>query len=333
MYLVGRILIGFLVMHIDENKSDWFQTIAGSIVQVDDDKIVNYLTHLFYQLVKQNVELSYLLITKRFESLGRKNFLESFWHELVNQNHELFHEQLTKWFNAENRNIHSAILKLTSLSEIHEHDFALSEKVLTTINSSEKLYVAMKIAGYMYSKEHLQSLIISLVRSVKEDEANLLAELYDIFYSYVIYNYRSTLDMISEEAKKENTPSHIANFYDQLEKAYEIYFQNFSLIKSHSELSHDSPLSQHLQYYKQQQLSVGLKESQKHSFMDSMKKVQLHSNNWASRNSSENQHHIRTLEKFGISVEFPAGEIYNPILQESKRRLYQRIKKHEINID
>src|SRR5690606_29020572 len=107
----------------------------------------------------------------------------------------------------------------------------------------------------------------------------------------------------------------------------------FSLIKSHPELSHDSLLAQHIQYYKQQQLSAGLKESKSRSFMETMKNVQIHSNNWATRNSSENRHNVRPLGTFGVSVEFPSGEIYNPILQESKRRSYQSIKKHEINID
>src|SRR5690606_8634263 len=138
---------------------------------------------------------------------------------------------------------------------------------------------------------------------------------------------------IKEELKREDIPIHIVNFYEQLEKAYDTYFHNLSLIKIHPELSHNRLLSQHIQYYKQQQFSGGLKESKRGSFLDTLKNVQIHSNNWAIRRPSEKKHDVKPLGKFGVSIEFPSGEIYNPVLQESKRRFYQSVMKHEININ
>ncbi|MDF2849984.1 MAG: hypothetical protein K0S31_669 [Sphingobacterium multivorum] len=326
-------LTEFLTTNIIDNQSEWFRTISSQVIQANNEQISSQLSHLIYRIKENNLELSYSLLTIRFEKLGSKNFLKTFWNDLIRNDIDLFQKHLTYWFSTENYLTHSALLKLTSLHEIHPSYFRLSEELLTQMTSSEKLYIALKIAGYIYSMEHLQSLIISVTNCIRKDEIELLDNIYDIFYSYVIYNYRSTLDLIKEEQKKDNLPSHLKAFYNQLEKAYDVYFYNLSLVKDYSELSHNQLLSRHLQYYKQQEFSDQLKKSNRNSFLDSIKNTPVHSKKWAIRRAHEKIHQVSPLGTFGVNIEFPSGEILNPISQESKRRTYQKITKNEININ
>jgi len=326
-------LIGFLETHIEDNQQEWFATISSKIIQIDNVHIVNYLSHLIYQISEENIELLYSLLTKRFESLGGKNFLKNFWSKLIRKDIILFQKQLISWFSSKNHRVHSALLKLSSVREVDPSCFRLSEEILLKMESSDKLYIAMKIAGYMYSMEHLQNLMISLTNSVKKEETELLQHLYDIFYFYVIYNYRTILDSTKEEQKKEQTPQHIIAFYIHLEKAYNAYFHNLSLIKHHPELSQNELLSQHIHYYKQQQFSSQLKDADRNSFLSSLKNTPIHSKRWAIRRPTEKIHKVSPLGNFGVSVEFPSGEIFNPVGQEAKRRFYQNINRNEININ
>jgi hypothetical protein len=182
-------LLQFLLNNLDIHfNSKWFLTILTNVVKIDDEKNIGILNHLVYLLLEKDINLIYELISQRFEALGSKNFLKENWLELVNANKQLFSISITKWLNSDNTNVHRALLKLCTVNELAPSDFKISTEVLLTFSLRDKLYIAIKIIGYIYSKDHLQSLMFSLVENAGQEETILIDNLFMLFYNYVIYN-------------------------------------------------------------------------------------------------------------------------------------------------
>ena len=307
--------------------------ILRNIVKHPDEKCVSGINHLIYQLIKTDITFTYELIGKRFEILGSAGFLNDCWHKLVSTDRELFSVNLTRWLNSDNPNVHRALQRLCNASGILPSDFRISKEVLSKLQLRDKLYIAVKIIGYIYSKDHLQALMFSFVESTQKEEDELINNLYGLFDQYVIYNYRTTLDTIKEILEKKELPDHILKFFDQLNRSYEEYFERLRLVENFSELQPDSILVQHLQFYTQNLFMKQSKEVRKTGLMSLFKNTPVHSHRWAIRREGETIHTPQTLGKFSTSMEFPSGEKLSPIYQETMRRRYQNLKRNEIDLN
>ncbi|MEH3112581.1 hypothetical protein [Pedobacter terrae] len=327
-------LIHFLLNNLDSDiDSDWFRKILFNIVKIDDEKNLGILNNLFYSLIEKDIKFAYELIEARYELLGPKSFLTDHWHELVIADKDLFSAKLTQWLNSDVTNIHWALLKLCTINEISPSDFKINATIFRSLALRDKLYIAIKIIGFIYSKDHLQSLMFSLVEYVEQSETILIDNLFRFFYNYVIYNYRTSLDTIKDILKAKELPSHLLKFYDDLDKSYYQYFKDLGIIKDLPELYPDSRLVQHIQFYTQSHFAEKSKDIGKTGFAALFKNTPVHSHRWAIRQDDDSIHAPKSLGYFKTSMEFPSGERLNPIYQETMRRTYQRMKRDEIDIN
>ena len=90
-------------------------------------------------------------------------------------------------------------------------------------------------------------------------------------------------------------------------------------------------LEEFIRFYKSQLFAASMRESNKKGFLSMMKSVNLHAKKWAMRRKGEKIHQVTELALIEHSFEFPSGEKLDPTRQESLRRNFQRIQKHEIN--
>jgi len=327
-------IINFLLNNLENDfDSDWFRKILFNIVKIENEKNIGILNHLFYSLIEKDIRLVYELIEVRFEFLGPKSFLADNWHELVIADKVLFSAKLTQWLNSDITNIHKALLKLCTINEISPSDFKINATIFRSLPLRDKLYISIKIIGFIYAKDHLQSLMFSLVECTGSDETLLIDNLFMLFYNYVIYNYRTSLDTIKEILKQKNLPNHLFKFYDDLNNSYEQYFKDLSMIDAYPEMQPDSVLLQHIQFYTQNQFSEKSKKVKKSGLASLFKNTPVHSHRWAIRRENEPVHQPSPLGHFSTSIEFPSGERLNPIYQETMRRTYQRMKRNEIDIN
>ncbi|MFI5452256.1 hypothetical protein ACHMWN_08875 [Pedobacter sp. UC225_61] len=313
-----------------ENKQTWYKEAALSLYTSNNPEHRGQLDFLLYNLSEHNLEIIYDLLTVRFENLGVSLFLGEHLDHIISLNQDLFQLNLTKWFNSPYANVHKAMLKVCS-GRHADGVSKLSSKYFKTLSTEEKVFICYKIAGFVYSMENLQSLLFSVLDASEEDDETLLVNLEHIFKDYLVYNYRSTLDIIKVKLDSNDCLMHHKEFLAPIVETFEQYFTQLNKVRMFNELRADSKLEELLRFYKHQLFSESMKESNKKGFLSMIKSVNLHAKKWAIRREGEKIHKVDQLGLIEHSFEFPSGEKLDPTYQESLRRNYQRIQKHEIN--
>lgn len=313
-----------------ESNQEWFKDAALLIYTKNDEENRGKLEFLLYMLSEHNLNLVYELLTARFENLGTNLFLGENLDHIIDLDPELYHLNITKWFNSTNKNVHKALLKLCSGRDSGTVS-KVSSEYFKSLSTENKVYVCYKIAGFIYSMEHLQSLLFSVLDASEPDEQILLSNLNQIFTEYLVYNYRSTLDIIRDKLNFESCLEHHKKFLQPIVDSFERYFDNLNKIRMFNEFRANSKLDEFLRFYKNQLFSASMKERNKTGFLSMIKSVNLQSKKWAIRRDNEKTHNVEHLGLIQHSFEFPSGEKLNPTYHETLRRNYQRIEKHEIN--
>lgn len=313
-----------------EYNKEWYRIAAIQLFTVDEPSYKGKMNLFLYSLCEHNLDLVYELLSKRFEVMGDRHLLDDNMDHIIDLDHDRFQLNLTKWFNSERRNVHKAMLRICS-GRNSSTVYKISQIYFRTLTAEEKVYICMKIAGFVYSMEHLQSLLFSILDAALPEDDVLLTNLYVIFVEYLVYNYRSTLDIIKEKLKKMECPLHQSNFLQSIEAEYENYFKNLNKVRVFNELQSDAKLEEFTRFYRSQLFAASMKESNKKGFLSMIKSVNLHAKKWVIRRKEEKIHQVTELALIQHSFEFPSGEKLDPTRQESLRRNYQRIQKHEIN--
>lgn len=329
-----QLVISYLLQNIKlHHGSAWFKTTAERVMINADDGLAQALNHFLDQLAETDKELVFELLGARFNTLGGNFWLEGPWPKIVSEP-ELFSRYLTLWLGGDNRNVHWAVLRLCSDPHGFSSYFRLSSKVLNQQTQSNKLYLAYKIAGFIYSREHLQQLLFSLVEHVRPEEDSLLQNLFELFFGYVIYNYRGTLEEIDKLLTKGGLQGHQIAFYRGLKEEFEHYFSELDRVKPFKELLPGRELSEYVRFYRQQKFSAKFSEARQNIGLGAFfKETPVHSNRWAIRRPGQPKHEPHPMAHVESTTEFPSGEKLNPVFQERMRRTYQKIKQDEINID
>jgi hypothetical protein len=327
-------LSDILINNLDQyHQDDWFRQATLHIIPAPYLELIGNFNHLLTSFIEKDIQFVYQLMKLRFAVNGGNSFLDDPWHELPDADPLLFEENLVDWFLTGNQHIHLALHHLSNNAPINSDKFKLSQAHLAQLSTTDKYYIACKITGYIYDKYILRSLLFSLTAAVRENELILLEELFKIFTEYVIHNYRSTLDEIKKIVLLNNLQSHVMAFYQRIIDHFEEYFKGLDQVPFFIELRPDPILAQHVNFYTSQQVSEQLKESQKEGTARFFKNVSVNSHRWAIRRPGEKVHVPQTLGHVRSEMEFPAGEILNPVSSERFRKVFQQLDKHEINID
>lgn len=342
-YVLERTLIadinelGFITDYLNQQLAsageEWFKKILAQVVVMPQPELIGNLNHLLTMLMDDHKEAVYEALDHRFAAIGAKSFLSEIWQELPEQEPALFSKWLTIWFGRDKKTIHQAMLQLTSGRDIPHMHFVLSAAILTPLTEIEKLFIAYKIAGYVYDRHALQALFFSLIEHMKADEEALRDQLYIIMNDYVLYNYRSTFDMIKTRLKEESLPPYVAEFYERIIFTYEQYFKELDTIAVSVELRPDPVLQEHVHYFWQYKMTSGLKEKRKTGLASLFKNTTLNSHRWAIRGRGDVNLQPQTLSTIRAEFEFPAGEVLNPLQSEHIRSTFQKVTKDEITLN
>jgi len=330
LVFLSDILINNQELHYQE---EWHRRIIQNIVPAPYPELVANFNHLLTTYVDKDPKFVYRLLKLHFIVNGSNNFLDDPWHTLPGADLTLFEKGLLDWFFTGNRHIHLALHHLTNNAPIDSHKFKLSQDGLSLLSSTDKYYIACKITGYVYDKFVLRELLFSLTAAVKQSEKRLLDELYIMFTDYVIHNYRSTLDEIKKIVSANMLPVHLIEFYQRIIDYFEAYFNGLDQVPLLIELRGDPVLSQHIRFYTSQQVTEQIKKSHDDGLGRFFTNVTVNSNRWAIRRPGEKTHTPQTLGLVRSEMEFPAGEILNPVSSERFRKSFQQLERHEINID
>jgi hypothetical protein len=325
------------LLFMDTNKEIdkiWAKDTAKLLMTKSGENLTHSLDMLLHDIVKSDLATAYDLLELRFLAMGPLHLLEDSINEMIRKDLALFQKQLVKWFIQEDSYIHLALRHICSPKFTDSGQCRLPVAVFDGVSEHDKIYMAYKIAGYVYSKDQMQQLELSVIKSITEAKDIVFAALHFIMSEYVVYNYRTTLDMMRQELKGGTELFDFKRrLFTQLIEEYETYFSELKTINAKKELAPSKEHQMFKSFYTRKKFSVMPKEARKNSFMNLFKSTQLNSNKWAVRRAGQPKHQVQQLGTISVSTEFPSGENLDPIQQEYMRRTYQKLKKDEINID
>lgn len=245
----------------------------------------------------------------------------------------LFHKNFVSWIIQDNPAYHKAVFKISSHSNFDKSLFVIVPAAFENLSLTDKIYAGYKICGYVYTMEVLQGLLISLVKSVREENDQIRTAFQFLFKDYLIYNYRSTLDILRKNLIDDKLLFFAKSLFEECIIYFENYFKQLRGISVKKEITPYREQTQLRNFYHRKLYADLPKKAQENSIARFFKQTDVNANHWAIRRPGEYRHTPAPLGTISVTSEFPSGEKLNPIYQEYIRRTYQNLTKDEINID
>lgn len=240
---------------------------------------------------------------------------------------------LTKWFNEDHDRFHIALASISSVLWVAGiRTLRLSKMYLDEVTFYDVEFILIKIAGYIPSKDHLESLIFSSLKK-KDVERQHVQMVVDLFAGYIWYNYPACVNFL-EQQREEALP-----IENQAINAIVEYAENMNgqLKKKPKELA---PSSERMQLFTQQKGKFYSREKFKDKFrensiFDLAKHIDLKvGNSFFSRNTGEfgkNAYSTKsTMGKITRQMDFPAGEFIDPVGQAYLRYVWRIFKRRSL---
>lgn len=316
----------------DVNRA-WFFNAVRSIIIKEEASLTQALNYLLIQIAESHLPEAYELFTLRLQKIGAHNLLKTALQEMTRKNPEQFQSSFVRWLLQGNYPVHAALLHISSLSFLGSSLFEIPDHIYNNLTPKEKLFVAYKIVGYVYSMEALQRLILSLIKSIKADHEVLKEGLIFILQEYLVYNYRGTLTLIKNDLSQTTLLPFAKDIYQKVNDHFEDYFEKLNSISVDKELLPSREDVRLRNFYHQKLFADLPKKAEENSIASLFKSTQVNANNWAIRRPAELKHKPSPLGHIAVTTEYPSGEKLNPIYQEYIRRTYQKLEIDEINID
>jgi hypothetical protein len=322
-------------LHNVPESSEWYTSTCTSVFSVKSVRPNKALEGLLYKIVDDDSALAYRLLQNRFsvalDVAPFKNVIEY----LATKDKTGFQQMLVEWFSSDNVRLHLALGRICSLHGLPTDIFNVEKPIYDTLSLAEKLFVAYKMAGYIYLATPLQGLFTSLVKSVDIKNDTFEVNIKSLLKNYVIYNYRSTLDFLNEELETSSLSQVARDIFADAIETYERYHAGLQSVSASKELTPPLRLRQYKAFYQTKQFNESNAERNEENSLLALfgDPVSLNSNKWAVRRPGELVHKPSPLGKFEVSMEFPSGEILDPHFQEYMRKSYQKLRKHEIDFE
>jgi hypothetical protein len=324
-----------LLINDEKNEIDpsWKLRTSFFLLAKNLNSIKNDLDYFLISIADRNLQQAYELFEARMKIMAHLNILENALIHIVEKDIPLFQSKLINWFNQEDEYLHISMRYLCSVNQIGKSLFEIPSRLFEKYSNQDKLYIAYKIAGYVYSMEALQRLILSVIKSIVDATEILKQSFYFILSDYLIYNYRSTLDLIQNSLIEDEIKPFAKILFNEVNDFYQNYFVQLQNNSVDKELR---PYKEYLllkRFYMKKQFSDLPKNIRENSIMKFFKETAINSNKWAIRRPNQLKHEVKNLGHISVTSEFPSGEYLNPIQQEAIRKSYQKIRKNEININ
>ncbi len=326
LYLFGQDKTG-------ELDVDWTEETCEVLLSRDIPEITQQVGHFLMVVMQRDLPKAYEWLEFRLSVMSGHNLPENAVIQLVRTDPALFRRKVISWLNADDVMLHVGVSYICNLYYLEKSVFDLPPEIFEGISDADKLFVAYKIVAYVYEHEKMQLLFLSVLKSINTDNKILRTDFHFMLSEYIVYNYRSTLELMRTMLKEQKLSPFSEGIMKQVIEEYEVYFTQLKSIGPVKELMpYKENVLLHNFYFRRQFADIP-KRAEENSMARLFKGVQVNSHRWAIRRDDEYRHAASPLGTISVETEYPSGEKLNPVYQEFLRRTYKKIKKHEINID
>ncbi|WP_439489184.1 hypothetical protein [Algoriphagus sp.] len=310
---------------------DWFFSTLKALISVDELQIEPYQSSLLRSLMEENLDASYELVEHRIQLDGGSKVLEDSILCLAQLDTIFFQKKFLSWLNSDDSNFHRGVFRFSS-GKLPDTIYDIPKELFVGFSDLDLAYIASKTVGFVYSKVPLQKLLLSIIRSVNNGSSGLSGYLGRLLKHYLIYNYRSTLEIIKGDLESRTLSPFTKLLFEDALVVFERYFEGLDTILPIKELKPASKLVQWVKFYEGRSLAEYSKTIKKGGVFSIGKTLAINSHRWAIKRQNESVHKVQPLGNIRIEREFPSGENLNPVHQESIRVQMKLLKRYEINI-
>lgn len=279
--------------------------------------IVQRLTTIFSQTLQIDSLFTVEYIEKWLISRPDWKDIEPFKHlflEIYSKEKKVFQALITNWLNSNDNKLHKAVAAiLGNFYTSSIRDIELDSDTLSTLSNMDIMYIANKIVGHVIVKEHLQSMMFSILHA-KPKDTEVASFISDIFREYIIYNYPSVKEFLQNKKSKETAFN--KKIINEIVNSSEQYFKNLENLPRLKELF---PSEKRMELYYRQKHKIQndlMKGSQDRSFLQSFfKKVVLKRGKTFFMKTDSGYSDKTSLGHVEASIELPRGEYIDPVGQ------------------
>ncbi|WP_145671194.1 hypothetical protein [Chitinophaga polysaccharea] len=325
-------IVEMLQSWINKVPKSWIRDFGIVVFTKSQDVLKDPLDALLVNISKSDPETAFELLEIRHMIMADINLLEMSISFMAQKDVDLFRKHILKCLNAEDIRLHRSLFGVSSITNINSDVYKISTDFFVEYELSSRLYMAYKVVGFWYSMEPLQQLIVSVIKSVSSPSKDLQEQFKFILSEYLVYNYRSTLQILKAELQDSSIGDFARTMFSDVIHEYDLYFNDLRSVEIDREIRPSKQNVRLHNFYLQRSFSESTKKTREHIF-EFGKRVVINANNWAIRRPNELKHVVTPLSTISAGGEFPSGEKLLPIYQEHLRLTYRKISKSEISIN
>lgn len=335
---INHVLSRLICMELFAPSHDltWIKKGLLSLTVIDTEHLATFsnIESALTKLLQWDKEIIYnylnLFIENENNDIKNINGFKDVFTKLYSSDRVTLQKWITLWLNNDNIRFHVAVLYVCSNLWVNDYkDIQLDKTVLDSLEPSDIEFILYKIAGWIQSKEHLESLIFSALRYKKIDKniQNLIVEL---FCNHILYNYPMTSNYLSEKKPKAT----------KFEKAVIDEILEFHRERSNIKIEKPNELKPSFKrldsiFQKEALESLNAKDDNKFkdpSFINMFPKVTLKFKGSYFMRNEEYGVTSRYTEKFKLnyieqSFEFPSGVFIDPVGQHYQQLQWRKFKR------
>ena len=219
-----------LWLFIDFKESpDLFDLIMTNLIRtkIEDNEVLHRLEIIFRKLISYSETeriLNYVdqwLRTQK-DSKEIKRF-KSILAEIYSKNRDAFQHVITRWLVDDEIKLRKAAQMIIQGNQNASfNNIELDSATLGSLSTSEINYITCQVVGYFFSKEHLQSMIYSLLNA-KPNDHDIALIVKGVFSEYILYNYPSKQFLLD---KKKTASSFNKRVINEVIKESEKYYKS-----------------------------------------------------------------------------------------------------------
>lgn len=324
----------------NENDEEWLNEALTILSHLSNHHIGTYkqveLALCSVLNSKPNMVFKYLEAYIEDENNELKNIegFKQIFSDLADNNINLLQEWITLWLNNDNYRFHHVISKVSQILWLYKkRNLELDKSIVSSLKPYDLEFILYKIVGYIHSKEHLESLVYSVLK-YKQESTIIDQIIIQLFCYYIIYNYPASIKFLQIQKTEANEQQ--KKFIETVER---YYGDVFTLPKEKPKELAPSPDRLQL-LFNQSTKDFGKSEDmspfREASFLDMVTKVSLKTgNNFFSRDNyfygTNNRYTNKsTMGHFSSSFELPSGEFTDPVGQEYNRYIWRKFKRRTV---
>lgn len=320
----------------NEQEEIWFNKSLALLVDLRGQHVGTYvnLSNSFAYAFEAPPGIFYTYIDRFIEDDHNEiKTIEGFrnaFEESLSKDKDHFERWLTLAFNNENRRFHHAAREVLMMIDRKASEIRLSKEIILSLTPYDLEFILYKIVGNVYAKEHLQSLVYSVLEYV--DESGLVSQLVtELMALYIMYNYPGVINYLKE--KKNTANSMQASVITVIEQHYNEIHRIQE--KKPLELAPSSSNLQKLFRKYGEQINDFKDESpfRQSRLTDFITHITIvKGNSFFHRDGDygaiKNKYKSRSnMGKVAVEFEMPGGEFVDPIGQEYNRHYWRTFKR------